>query len=81
MGDQEHVFIKLFYPASVGTVSEADLDQLLGALKKVSSIYFVAVIPRPCRYVCYVDLWVHVWVGTSIDKQKKGIGNAPRDAR
>ncbi len=39
MGDQEHVFIKLFYPASVGTVSEADLDQLLADLKKVTSIH------------------------------------------
>lgn len=35
MGDQEHVFIKLFYPATVGTMSEEDLDQLLSDLKKV----------------------------------------------
>ena len=46
MGDQEHVFIKLFYPASVGTVSEADLDQLLGALKKVC---FILCCSNPCR--------------------------------
>lgn len=39
MADQEHVFIKLFYPVTVGTVTEADLDQLLLALRKVYNYY------------------------------------------